>query len=43
MYPGRASMSPTLDLFITMLSMGSDGYKAMLKERKQLLPYVECV
>jgi O-phospho-L-seryl-tRNASec:L-selenocysteinyl-tRNA synthase len=25
MYPGRASLSPILDLFITLLSLGKDG------------------
>ncbi|KAI9209895.1 soluble liver antigen/liver pancreas antigen [Polychytrium aggregatum] len=34
MYPGRASMSPVMDLFITLLSMGSSGYKDLLAERK---------
>merc|ERR1711865_1304091 len=36
LYAGRASGSPTLDLFITMLSMGSNGYTSMLMKRKQL-------
>ncbi|KAF0692959.1 Aste57867_16005 [Aphanomyces stellatus] len=39
MYPGRASNAPLLDLFITMLHLGSDGYKALLDERKVLVPY----
>jgi len=26
-YPGRASMSPILDVFITLLQMGKVGYK----------------
>ena len=38
MYPGRASMAPILDLFITFLSMGASGYTALLKERLRLLP-----
>ena len=33
-YPGRASIAPILDLFITLLSMGIKGYKSLLKERK---------
>lgn len=37
-YPGRASGSPILDLFITLLSMGENGYKKLLNERKSLLP-----
>jgi len=36
MYAGRASASPHIDLFITLLSMGLDGYKHILKERKSL-------
>ena len=37
LYPGRASISPCLDLFITLLSMGESGYLNMLKQRKELL------
>jgi len=33
-YPGRASMSPLLDLFITLLSLGATGWKRLLQERK---------
>ncbi|XP_042209525.1 O-phosphoseryl-tRNA(Sec) selenium transferase-like isoform X1 [Homarus americanus] len=36
MYPGRASNSPIVDLFITLLSMGVKGYKQLLRERKML-------
>ena len=32
-YPGRANAAPILDLFITLLSMGLDGYKALLAKR----------
>ena len=32
-YPGRASMSPILDLFVTLLQMGSPGWKNSLKAR----------
>eukprot|EP00049_Salpingoeca_infusionum_P001152 m.45598 g.45598 ORF g.45598 m.45598 type:complete len:507 (-) comp10891_c1_seq1:3571-5091(-) len=39
-YPGRASGSPVLDLFITMLSLGSKGYKALVKERKENFAYL---
>ncbi len=35
MYPGRASSSPIIDLFITLLSMGIDGYQQLLKEREE--------
>ncbi|NXD06452.1 SPCS transferase, partial [Nothocercus nigrocapillus] len=34
MYPGRASASPSLDVLITLLSLGTSGYKQLLKERK---------
>jgi len=41
-YPGRASTSPILDLFITLLSMGERGYKELLRHREEvLLPYFE--
>ncbi|KAL7474644.1 hypothetical protein ACHAW6_000610, partial [Cyclotella cf. meneghiniana] len=36
-YPGRASASPMVDLFITLLSMGLNGYKAVLEQRIRLL------
>ncbi|KNC78737.1 O-phosphoseryl-tRNA(Sec) selenium transferase [Sphaeroforma arctica JP610] len=35
-YPGRASGTPTLDVFITLLSMGSNGYKHRLLQRKEI-------
>ena len=34
---GRASSSPIVDLFITLLSMGLHGYKRLLKEREDML------
>ncbi|CAJ0948226.1 unnamed protein product [Ranitomeya imitator] len=37
MYPGRASASPSLDVLITLLSLGASGYKRLLTERKVLL------
>ncbi|MGH0121189.1 UNVERIFIED_CONTAM: hypothetical protein FKN15_041623 [Acipenser sinensis] len=37
MYPGRASASPSLDVLITLLSLGTNGYKQLLKERKVFL------
>lgn len=37
MYPGRASMTPVLDVFITLLSMGEEGYVDLLRERVRLL------
>ena len=36
-YAGRASSSPIVDLFITLLSMGLNGYKRLLKERTDML------
>jgi O-phospho-L-seryl-tRNASec:L-selenocysteinyl-tRNA synthase len=36
-YPGRASASPMIDLLITLLSMGLDGYKTVLEERRRLI------
>ncbi|KAL8430135.1 hypothetical protein Efla_001799 [Eimeria flavescens] len=35
-YPGRANMSPILDLFITLLQMGQEGLQRLLQERKRL-------
>lgn len=34
-YPGRASMAPILDLFITLLAIGKDKYKLLTSERKE--------
>lgn len=39
-YPGRASGSPMLDLFITMLSLGASGYQRLLSERKSMYDYL---
>jgi O-phospho-L-seryl-tRNASec:L-selenocysteinyl-tRNA synthase len=36
-YAGRASSSPIVDLFITLLSMGLNGYKRLLDQRNNLL------
>ena len=33
LYPGRASITPVLDLFITLLSMGRQGYQRLLTDR----------
>ncbi|KAK4321466.1 hypothetical protein Pmani_007726 [Petrolisthes manimaculis] len=35
-YPGRASNSPILDVFITLLSMGTEGYAKLSAQRKEL-------
>lgn len=36
-YAGRASSSPHVDLFITLLSMGINGYKSLLEQRQTIL------
>jgi O-phospho-L-seryl-tRNASec:L-selenocysteinyl-tRNA synthase len=36
LFTGRASSSPVIDLFITLLSLGSKEYISLVKERKQL-------
>ena len=36
-YAGRASAAPIVDLFITLLSMGLDGYRRLLQQRTELL------
>lgn len=38
-YPGRASASPIMDLFITFLSLGKTGYTQLLTQRKTLFQY----
>lgn len=38
-YAGRASSSPVVDLFITLLSMGLNGYQLLLSERRNLLDH----
>ncbi|XP_074642114.1 O-phosphoseryl-tRNA(Sec) selenium transferase-like [Tubulanus polymorphus] len=40
-YPGRASGTPSLDIFITLLSLGANGYKALLKQRKEVFTYLK--
>lgn len=35
-YPGRGSSAPVLDLFITLLSMGKEGYFDLIKQRKEV-------
>ena len=39
-YPGRASGAPLLDLFITLLSMGCDGFKEALETRVECMEYM---
>jgi O-phospho-L-seryl-tRNASec:L-selenocysteinyl-tRNA synthase len=38
LYAGRASSAPVVDLFITLLSMGLEGYQELLRERNRLVP-----
>ena len=38
LYPGRASASPIIDLFITLLSMGKNNFKNLHEERLRCLP-----
>jgi O-phospho-L-seryl-tRNASec:L-selenocysteinyl-tRNA synthase len=40
-YPGRASSSQSLDVLITLLSMGSDNYKKLLTDRKECFDYLK--
>ncbi|XP_061619799.1 O-phosphoseryl-tRNA(Sec) selenium transferase isoform X1 [Phyllopteryx taeniolatus] len=35
-YPGRASASPSLDLLVTLLTLGAGGYKKLLSDRKEM-------
>ena len=38
---GRASATPSLDLLITLLSMGVSTFKTLLKERKDMFAYLK--
>lgn len=40
MYPGRASASPSLDVLITLLTLGANGYKKYLSERKEIYSFL---
>jgi len=35
MFVGRASASPSIDILITLLSMGSSGWRQLVKQRKE--------
>ena len=39
-YPGRASITPVLDVLITLLGMGREGWKRCLHEREELYIYL---
>lgn len=41
MYPGRASSSQSLDLLMTLLEMGSKGYRQLMDERKSNWEYLK--
>ena len=40
-YPGRASLSPLLDLLITLLHWGQKGWQKVLQEREDLFTYAK--
>lgn len=40
-YAGRASSSQTLDVFITLLHLGCEGYLKLVKERKEMFSYLK--
>lgn len=40
-YAGRASSSQTLDVFMTLLSLGRNGYQMLLRERQQNFEYLK--
>lgn len=39
-YPGRASSSQSLDVFMTLLSLGREGYMKLVNERKEMFSYL---
>ena len=41
LYPGRASSAPLLDLFITLLSMGMNGFEKA-RQLAMKIAYYEC-
>lgn len=41
LYAGRASAGPSLDIFITLLSLGQRGWTALLDKRARLVPYLK--
>ena len=42
-YPGRASADPILDVFVTLLGLGREGWEALLAEREALVPHLKAV
>lgn len=41
LYPGRASSSQVLDVFMTLLHLGRDGYMKLVSERKEMFEYLK--
>lgn len=41
LYPGRASMSPSLDVLMTLLHLGASGWEDVLKKRKSVEVYLK--
>uniref|UniRef100_A0A1Y1N0T5 O-phosphoseryl-tRNA(Sec) selenium transferase n=3 Tax=Photinus pyralis TaxID=7054 RepID=A0A1Y1N0T5_PHOPY len=40
-YPGRASSSPVMDSFITLLHLGKNGYRDLIMKRDELYTYLK--
>lgn len=40
-FTGRASASPPMDIFITLLSLGVNGYKNLINQRKEMYKYLK--
>eukprot|EP00039_Didymoeca_costata_P007386 m.99126 g.99126 ORF g.99126 m.99126 type:complete len:473 (-) comp13666_c0_seq3:83-1501(-) len=40
-YPGRASATPAMDVFVTLLHIGVEGYQKLLRERKENFLYLK--
>nr|XP_006138228.1 O-phosphoseryl-tRNA(Sec) selenium transferase [Pelodiscus sinensis] len=40
MYPGKSVYRSSLDVLITLLSLGESGYRQLLKERKEMFSYL---
>ena len=38
LYPGRASATPMIDLFLTLVGLGVSGWTALLRRREELVP-----
>ena len=39
-YPGRACAAPLVDLLMTLLHLGADGWRAALRAREDVFPYL---